>query len=470
MNTPDNWLKVLLECNRRDHSATFSTGDQRGPTLTSRAFAIALRAMSDAYYGAGAQWPLTTPQVPYLVHVPAIVPPSGAVAESALHGAATTSLLFLYPKLAVYIQEQAQAFGSLHGPSTHYGRLIAEAHISSRIKDGHDTKSDYTYAETAGAHQSDPETDQMEVHGSEYGRVASFLTGVAGNQILLAPPPGYIAQGQIKLNDPEYEIAVIDVMKNGHRNIAETKPENALIGIFWAYDGANLIGTPPRLYLQIIQAIADANKLKPFQEMLLYSAAATAMGESGIQAWHNKYHFNIWRPAIGVREHDNSMGRHATPGAPGNPKGNAFWSPLGAPRSNNTGKNFTPDFPAYPSGHATFGAASLHITQLLLENILEKKKGHKFAFSFVSDECNGVTKDVTGNRRSRHHRKFASIEDAYIENGVSRVYLGVHWRFDSHVEDAKGDPIITPVGDPKFIGGIPLGLEIANRLLKIIVP
>ncbi|MEO5716768.1 MAG: hypothetical protein ABIT37_25035, partial [Luteolibacter sp.] len=60
-----------------------------------------------------------------------------------------------------------------------------------------------------------------------------------------------------------------------------------------------------------------------------------------------------------------------------------------------------------------------------------------------------------GTRRSRHLRKFASLPEAYIENGVSRVYLGVLWRFDSHLQTATGVPIIAPPNDPQFIGGPP---------------
>ena len=64
--------------------------------------------------------------------------------------------------------------------------------------------------------------------------------------------------------------------------------------------------------------------------------------------------------------------------------------PLGAPASNLTGPNFTPPFPAYPSGHAGFGGALFQIMRRFYgtDNI---------AFTFVSDEFNGQTRDNNGN-------------------------------------------------------------------------
>jgi hypothetical protein len=60
------------------------------------------------------------------------------------------------------------------------------------------------------------------------------------------------------------------------------------------------------------------------------------------------------------------------------------------------------------------------------------------AFTFTSDELNGVTRDNQGNARPLLPRTFASLSQAEEENGQSRIYLGIHWSFDKTEGIAQG--------------------------------
>ena len=51
-------------------------------------------------------------------------------------------------------------------------------------------------------------------------------------------------------------------------------------------------------------------------------------------------------------------------------------------------------------------------------------------FRFVSDEWNGTTVDQFGRRRPLLSRVYDSLSQAAAENAASRVFNGVHWRFD----------------------------------------
>jgi hypothetical protein len=57
------------------------------------------------------------------------------------------------------------------------------------------------------------------------------------------------------------------------------------------------------------------------------------------------------------------------------------------------GPNFTPPSPAYPLGHAVFGAE-------LFQTPRRFYGSDRIAFTFVSDEFNGMARDNTGQVRA----------------------------------------------------------------------
>src|SRR6266436_3127013 len=125
-----------------------------------------------------------------------------------------------------------------------------------------------------------------------------------------------------------------------------------------------------------------------------------------------------------------------------------FWAydgtpSLGAPASNLNGPNFTPPFPAYPSGHAGFGGA-------LFQTMRRFYGTDNIAFTFVSDEFNGQTRDHNGNLRPYRPRSFSTLSQAAEENGQSRIYLGIHWAFDKTEGIALGRRVADYVFDHAF--------------------
>jgi hypothetical protein len=182
-----------------------------------------------------------------------------------------------------------------------------------------------------------------------------------------------------------------------------------------------------------------------------------AMADAGILAWEQKFLHDLWRPVLGIREHDTSMGLAPTAGNNIDNDCDPSWLPLGAPNTNTSGKNGTPPFPAYPSGHATFGAAALHMTRLFYGIAPGNHAPDTLVngMNFISEECNGINKDNKGAIRPNHARNFPDgLWQMILENGRSRVYLGVHWIFDAFAPDNAGhfDP-------SKNVGGVPLGLK-----------
>jgi hypothetical protein len=248
------------------------------------------------------------------------------------------------------------------------------------------------------------------------------------------------------MNTAEYAEAFNDAKAIGGDGVITPTirtEEQTFIGTFWAYDGTPSLCAPPRFYNQIARTIAEDQGVTGVELARLLALVNVSMADAGIAIWDSKYHHNCWRPVTGIREADEGTG--PTGDGDGNPstEGDPTWTPLGAPASNLAGPNFTPPFPAYPSGHAGFGGA-------LFETLRTFFGTDEIEFTIISDEFNGVTTDNDGNVRPLLPRTFRTLSDAEEENGMSRIYLGIHWRFDMTEGIAMGREVAGHVAGHAF--------------------
>jgi len=473
------WNAVALEANRVSHSDP-DKREQNGPTLSSRAIAIVHLAMYDAYAGivGGAGFPRYLGPVP-----PAPVPPAGGTARDAVAGAAFRTLSMLYPAQIDFFRALLSGFNAgtpaAPNPSFTFGETVGRTLLDLRANDMDNRSCGYRPSPLRGRHRPDPDNPGQGFNAPYYGAQTKNFA-VSARHSLSRP---FYNNGA----DPKYLLALKDVRARGIRpDLAGALPHDlfdnrrtaldTLKGIYWGYDGANRLGTPPRFYNQIIRQVA-MNALNPATGQIngegenarLFAFVNAALGDAGILAWQWKYCYDFWRPVLGIREHDETLGPAAPYGFPmlffndGDPG----WLPLGAPSTNSPGmKNFTPDFPAYPSGHATFGAAALHITRMFYGiGANDKNNDNLFPGILVSDEFNGANRDNDGTVRPRHTRRFpGGLWEMIIENAVSRVLLGVHWIFDAFDFTEGDDGQLVPNLTNENIGGVPLGLRIARDI------
>jgi vanadium chloroperoxidase len=539
------WNHAGLQLNRITHSLG---GPQTGPTMSSRALGLLHLAMHDAFFGVleGGVGPTMWLDP---VNRPALAPeitPTEVNANAALTCAAITILDRLYGAPGAISDEARDTLlaalrdlkspsgvgADLTSPAHHYGADVAEkVHSALAVLPGDPGAGQDGYQPVGGRYHfddepqnpvrlvdkdpNDPSKGKKAVqiyHGPYYGggTVKSFaVTDPAGHRIADWPgkagpgSPGYV----------EYLAALKEVHAvGGAAGLASTTrtADQTVAAYFWAYDGANLIGTPPRLYNQILREIAWAKRnnaastLDQSKEFVrLFALANTAMADAGKFAWAEKYRHDLWRPLSGIRQHDESafavdVGSAAV-AAPADP----FWLALGAPETNSNKLSFKPPFPAYPSGHATFGAACFQMARLFYHSIgkaavADPNGPDDISFSFVSEEMNGISRDLhqphdpsspiqdqPGLVRTYVKRNFSSLWRAIWENAFSRIWLGVHWRFDAfdyadagdgaggykdpaevtyrNVWAASRDGTVTD-GSNLPIGGVPLGLGIANDI------
>jgi hypothetical protein len=438
------WNAAALTANAIDHTPglprTPLMADQLGPTRTSRAFAIIHIAMFDAINAVRGRYPSYT-------GLPPAAPETSD--DAAIAQAAHDTLVALYPSqasilhllLAQDLERLPDSRAKLNG--VELGHRAAAAILALRANDGSELPDpvvgvDYFPDPDPGKWRPDPVSNNPLALGAFWRKVQPFV--LPDTAPFRAPPPP-------ALTSAEYTVAFNEIKRLGGDGVTtptERTPTQTLIGIFWGYDGVALIGTPPRLYNQVAVVIARSRTTDALEMARLLALLNVAIADSCMVAWEDKYHWEFWRPVAAVRE--ASPGSGPTGRGDGNPdtQGDPTWTPLGAQATNEPGVvDFTPPFPSYTSGHAVLGSAGFEVLRRFYGT-------DHIAFTFVSDELNGINRDNDGNVRPRWPRSFASLTEAERENGVSRIYLGVHFRFDVD----NGMPVGRNVADYVFKRGL----------------
>jgi vanadium chloroperoxidase len=376
------WNDVALDLNRLVVSAS---GPLSGPPSSARALGILHLAINDAYFAlkpdpAGlATTYLTLDNVNPDFRLPAVG--SANDPRLAVAGAALTVLNQLYTTrspnvanattelLSQFLSEAAGKFPDLDTLSSSYRFGVAAGRAILNlldIKPGEPGFGQGSYRPKPGRYRfdddptnpvrivpvdvNDPDGPTKAVHAYNspfYGMTAKrvavqgHVNGVPTEHIIADPPVGF---GTTDL--PTYNFAFDEVIRQGGAtalNTTRRTPAQMTSALFWAYDAANLIGTPVRLYNQIIRKIAWRKKPAGATDEAtnadfarLFALVNASLADAGIFAWQEKYCFEFWRPLSGVREDVN------------NPMVDPFWLELGAPPTNTDQLSFKPPFPSYP--------------------------------------------------------------------------------------------------------------------------
>ena len=403
-------------------------GEQLGPGRSARAMAIVHIAVFDAVNAIAGD---------YRGYTDLPSAPKGASMEVAIAYAAHDTLNAMYPSQAPSCDAVLAADLAVipDGPATKQGARVgqrsAAAILELRANDGSQHAEpllgiDYFTSDKPGKWRQDPISQIPIALGAYWGGVKPFVIPSA-SRFRVSPPPD--------LDSAEYAEAFDEVKRLGGDGLVtptERTADQTIAGTYWAYDGTPSLCAPPRLYNQIAAQIFDQMGSRDVVEFArLMALINVAMADAGIAIWESKYHYNFWRPITAIRESDPGTG--PTGRGDGNPAttGDPNFTPLGAPASNLLGPDFTPPFPSYPSGHAGFGGALFQVLRRFFRT-------DDIAFTFVSDEFNGVTLDHNGVARPLIPRTFQSLSEAEEENGQSRIYLGIHFAFDKTDGIAQG--------------------------------
>lgn len=199
-----------------------------------------------------------------------------------------------------------------------------------------------------------------------------------------------------------------EVYTLGGTNSTVRTEDQKVIAFFWE-DGPRG-GTVPAAFLHIaLRLFEDRNDLSLLERAHLLAQLSCAMGDAGLSAWHSKYFYDIIRPETAIRYSAEKFG-NPDPRVKLDPK----WTTL-IP---------TPPFPAYVSGHSTFSGAGAEVLKRWFGT-------DHMTFEVEALDTVNWPKQLRGAKRRYHD--FTTVAD---ENGMSRIYGGVHWQHDN-VEGMK---------------------------------
>ena len=408
-NTVQDWNAATLNIVRQ--WTTTSNDPYQGrivtaqPPLVARNLAMIHAAMFDAANA------VTGKYDGYRVDLPPQVGASESAAAAAAAFEVAKSLYSALDEIAVWQASLNETLaqvpdGAAKTLGIELGRSVGKAILADRVNDGAKASSTYVPTTEVGKwRRTFP--DFLPPLLSQWPNVRPFSLA-SGNEFRPAPPPA--------VGSTEYAAAVDEAMRMGGFQSIERTAEQTEIALFWADGGGT--ATPPGHWNSIATDVTLSQGTGLLETARTFALLNIAMADAGIASWDAKYHYDVWRPIDAIRQADSDSNATTV--------GDPSWIPLLK----------TPPFPAYTSGHSTFsGAASAVLTSLFGDNVAfaSQSDGHLAAEQRPLDPSQIVT------------RHFASFKQAAEEAGMSRIYGGIHFRFDNTAGISLGDQVGTAV-------------------------
>jgi hypothetical protein len=218
---------------------------------------------------------------------------------------------------------------------------------------------------------------------THYPDVRPFVLRRA-SQFRSDPPPS--------LASTTYAAAFDEVRAIGSATSTTRTAEQTAVARFWA--------SPVHIYWNTIpQRVALDRDLSLERAARLFALMNLTLGDATIAYYDSKYRYRLWRPVTAIREVD----------------------PAWTPQVN------TPADPSYPGAHSALSAAGAEVLRAVFHRDIP--------LAVTSAAVAGAT------------RTYRSASSAADEAGISRLWGGVHWRFDDPAGQEQGVAVARYVVD-----------------------
>jgi hypothetical protein len=262
------------------------------------------------------------------------------------------------------------------------GAAYAAAIVANRTGDGSAAVVPYTTTGLPGDWRpTPPGFAAPAVPG--WGDVRDFvLTATDSAAVHPGPPPA--------LSSAAYAAAFNEVKDIGALNSATRTADQTASALFW--DVANG-GT----WIRVGLTIAEDEGFDTLKLASTFATLSTGLADAAIEGFGAKYEYRLWRPVTAIQL-GNTDGNDATIADP-------TWAPLFA----------TPAHPSYISTHSDFSGAGASILSAFFGD------DEQFTFSIAGES-----------------RTFDSLSQAETDAANSRLWGGIHFRFDNDAGLALG--------------------------------
>jgi hypothetical protein len=274
------------------------------------------------------------------------------------------------------------------------GNAAARAIIASREVDGWDAEAEYRWHPMApgvyAEFQEHSGTPQGFIFGAGWAKARGFA--LEGPDQFRAPPPP-------KISSDAYTRAFDEVKELGRFQSMSRTPDQTHIALWWKDFAENS-------HNRLARDLIEKQRLPLQDAVRLLALLNMAIFDGYVSSFDNKFHYNHWRPYTAIRWAENDGNPDTLP--------EETWT--------NTHRH-TYAFPSYPSAHGTACAAAM--------TVFDEVFGEDYRFTMRIPMV-----DVAGpfSGKIEMHpptREFKNFTDAAMQCGLSRIYLGIHFRYDS---------------------------------------
>jgi membrane-associated phospholipid phosphatase len=371
--------------------------------LTPRFFALAHIAMFDAINAIERDFE------PY--HVKPRTLPVGSPHAAAAQAAHDVLVAINPSQTAVYDAALARQLGSTPSIYVRYGASIgarvAKEVLEWRQNDGWVVSPFPPYSEPPLPGRYQPTAPNFPTPTFTHLQKAVPLGIVSSTQYLPVAPPS--------LTSERYATDVNEIMAIGKSDSATRTPEQTVIARTWNGTGANGTGTSTgfmSLWNNIARDVTKARQLSLVETARVFVLLNVSVHDALMTTQTSKFVFGMWRPVTAIRQADTDLNPATT--------ADPTWLPLLT----------TPPYPSYAGNLATIGASAARALQRAFAT-------NDMAFTATWRQSNG-SPDVS--------RQFDGFWQAAQEMSESRIYGGIHYRFDQ----VAGQQIGVSVADYVF--------------------